>query len=338
MTSALMTSAANAPTYVPFGARPSPGGTAAPVATSSAAVVEPANVAALPFPVGTPPGADPRASRPTALWLIGAFAATLFATGISIAGRLIDRAANAAGAALLDADADRLATALDASMRAARLRANAIAATPVLRTAIDTNAATMKDLAEREYVFSVAAGETLEIFQTRNGNATSLLRLPATGPQLQPLTGAAARIQLVGGQLLAIAGAPISTNAGVRGSLAVATHVDLVPATRLLAQHALDASLRGRELDLGLIDPRDPPPEARPVAPPATPRGSLRGVARTLPLPLTGELTAAELALVATPVATITTWVAPARLAALAVAVLLVLCYLVSFRRIRAAR
>jgi hypothetical protein len=331
-----MTSAPNAPTYVPFGARPAPREIPPPIATRSAAVAEPANIGAPAFPVGTHLGADPRASRPTALWLIAALAAALFATGISIAGRLIDSAANAASAALLDADADRIATALDEGMRSARLRANAIAATPVLRTAIDTNVATMKDLAEREYAFSVATGETLEIFQTRNGNATSLLRLPETGPQLQPLTGAAARIQLLGGQLLVIAGAPISTNSGVRGSVAVATRVDLAPATRLLAQHAIDASLHGRDLDLRLVDPHDAPPAAPPDSP-SDARGRARGVTRTIPLPITGELGPSELALVATPVATITTWVAPARLAALAVAALLVLCYLVSFRRTRAA-
>lgn len=316
-----MASTPNAVTYVPFGAPPSPREPPTAVVANPAAVVVPANANARAFLVDAHRGADPRASRPTALWLLGAFAAVLFATGISIAGRLVDRAANAATAALLDADADRLATALDASMRSARLRANAIAATPVLRTAIDTNAATMKDLADREYAFSIAAGETLEIFQTRNGNATSLLRLPATDPQLEPLPGAGARVQLVGGQLLVIAGAPISTNSGVRGSLAVATRVDLAATTRLLAQHAVDASLRVRDLDLRLVDPHDAPP------------GSLRGVTRTVPLPITGELSTSELALVATPVATITTWVVPVRLTAIAVAVLLVLGYLISLRR-----
>jgi serine/threonine protein kinase len=286
------------------------------------AVAGPLPLGATSFPVGTHFEAAPRAPRrPSALWLLGVFAAGLFATGVSLAGQLIDRAADAATASALDADAERLASALDVGMRSARLRATGIAATPVLRAAIETDAATMKDLAEKEYAFSVAAGETLEIFQARKGKTTSLLRLPDTDPRLEPLADTAARVQAIGNHVTVIAGAPITTNAGVRGSLAVATRVDLAPATRQLAQHAVEASLRGRGLDFHLVDSQ----------------GAPRGTPRTIALPTTSELAGSELALIATPITTTTTWVAPARLAGIAAAALLLACYLITFWRIRTA-
>jgi len=212
-------------------------------------------------------------------------------------------------------------TALDASMRSARLRANAIAATPVLRTAIDTNAATMKDLADREYAFSVAAGETLEIFQTRNGKTTSLLRVPESALATEPLTGTATRVEAAGKQIAIVAGAPINSTSRITGSLTVTTRIDLAPATRQLADHAVDASLRGRSLDLPLVDPRNAP----------------RGVPRTIPLATTGELAASGLTLVATPPAITTPWIPPARYAAIALAALLLAVYLFALWRSRRA-
>jgi serine/threonine protein kinase len=326
----LTASTPNAPTRLPLTASTPDASTQVPLIASMPyappgmpsqrpAGAEPSAFDATPFPLGTRREAAPR--RPTKLWLLGAFAAALFATGVSIAGLLIDRAADAAGASDLDADAERLASALDAGIRSARLRATGIAATPVLRAAIETDAATMKDLAVREYAFSVAAGETLEIFQSRNGKTRSLLRLPETDPRIEPLTDTTARVQATGNQLTLIVGAPISTTAGVRGSLALATRIDLTPATPQLAQHAVEASLHGRGLDFRLVDPR------------AAPRGN----PRTIPLPTTSDLASAELALIATPVATISSWVPPARFAAIAAAALLLVCYLISLWRSRTA-
>jgi hypothetical protein len=322
----LMASTPNAPTYVPFGAAPNAPLETPPASPVNAPVaIDTSHAGARVFPVGTHLGADPRPARPSALWLIAAFAAALFAGGVSIAGRLIDRAASAASATILDGDAGQLAAALDAGMRSAQLRANTIAATPVLRVAIDTDTATLRDLAEREYAFSVGPNETLEIFQTRNGKTTSLLRLPETAPRLEPLTATAVRIQLIGDQIAAVAGAPISTTAGVRGSLAVTARVDLSQATRQLAEHAIAASLRGHDLDVDLVARRDAQVD--------TPGGTLR----TIPLRITSELGAGDLTLVATPIATTSTWVSPARLAGIAAAMLLVVCYLLSLLRIRAA-
>ncbi|HEY0991560.1 MAG TPA: hypothetical protein VGD80_31125, partial [Kofleriaceae bacterium] len=230
---------------------------------------------------------------------------------------LIDRAAEDAAGSSLDADAERLAAILDNAARSARLRADGIAATPLLRAAIETDAATMKDLAQSEYAFSVPAGETLEIFQTRNGKTISLLRLPESSPATQPLTGSTTRIEAAGQQLAVIAGAPIQSTSRTTGSLTVTARADLGPAIRQLAPHAVDASLRGRDLDVRLVDSHD----------------TARGTPRTIPLPTTGELAASTLTLVAVLPTASSPWIPPARNAAIALAGLLVAAYLFALWR-----
>jgi serine/threonine protein kinase len=275
-------------------------------------------------PYLTGPGAEPFAPlvvpqtrRPSPLWLVGAVLAGLFAVSISFVGRLIDRAADDTAAATLDADAERLAAALDAGARAARLRADGIATAPLVRTAIETDAATMRDLSRSESTFSVAEGETLEILQTRNGKTTTLLRRPESGPATQPLAGTTTRVEASGKQVFVVAGAPIDGPSRITGSLAITSRIDLTAATRQLAEHAVEASLRGTNVDVPLIDPRDAP----------------RGPARTIPLPTTGELAAAALTLVAVPLATPSTWIASARLAGIAAAALLLALYLIALLR-----
>lgn len=254
---------------------------------------------------------------------MAALLAALFAVGISLAGKMIDRAATDTAAAALDPDAERLAAALDAAAHSARLRANGLAAAPILRAAIETDAATMKDLAQSESdtAFSVGPGETLEIFQTRNGKTTSLLRLPESSPATQPLAGTTTRVEATGKQISVIASAPINSTSRTTGSLTITARVDLAPATRQLAQHAVEASIRGRGLDVRLVDPTSAP----------------RGTPRTILLPTTGDLATSALTLVAVPPATPTTWIAPARYAGIALAALLLAAYLFALWRSRRA-
>jgi len=275
--------------------------------------------AAPPLPVQ--PGAHADAVRParraSPLWLVAALLAGLFAAGISLAGRLIDRAAEDAAGSSLDADAERLAAILDNAARSARLRADGIAATPLLRAAIETDAATMKDLAQSEYAFSIPAGDTLEIFQTRNGKTISLLRLPESSPATQPVTGSTIRIEAAGQQLSVIAGAPIQSTSRTTGSLTITARADLGPAIRQLAPHAVDASLRGRNLDVRLVDSHD----------------TARATPRSIPLPTTGELAASTLTLVAVVPTASSPWIPAARNAAIALAGLLLAAYLFARRR-----
>ncbi|HEX4422790.1 MAG TPA: serine/threonine-protein kinase [Kofleriaceae bacterium] len=300
------------------------------ITVGGASALEPAPHDTIPTPMDEVPDA-PR--RPSAAWWIAALGAGLVAGGVTLAGRVIDSAAAATASAALDVDAERLAAPLDASLRSARLRANAIAATPVLHVAIETDAATMRDLAEKEFVFQPGKGETLEVFQLQRGEPVSLIRIPAGGPRLPLLIGVTSRIEsradnradnraeTEGPEIIAIAGAPIAGTSGTAGEAVLATQIDLSAATRALAQHVTQASLRGPGIDLPLIRP----------APGDVPHGA----PRTFALPAASELGA--LSLVAVPIATAATWVEPAQLASLAAAALLFSLYLIAVLRSRRA-
>src|SRR3954469_17178078 len=117
-----------------------------------------------------------------------------------------DRAATAA----VTADVERVTAAFDASARSAHMRAEGIATTPMLRAAIETDAATLRDLANTEMVFTAETGETLEVFQVRGEQAASLLRIPKSAPALHALPGRDTRLTSDGRGVTLAASAPIS--------------------------------------------------------------------------------------------------------------------------------
>src|SRR5262249_10088212 len=150
-------------------------------------------------------------------------------------------------------DAERLAAALDVTHRLARGRATGIATMPILRAAIETDAATVQDIADRDGVFSVGPDETLEGFQLRpdgRGDGSdrsadqstempSLLPLPAEAPALTPLGSRPARITTTKGAVILVASVPIERatpgpGPRIAGEVAVATRVELSAAIDLL--------------------------------------------------------------------------------------------------------
>src|SRR5262249_12750073 len=107
------------------------------------------------------PVAVPRRSR--ALWLVGAVLAGAAAVAITMADKAMVGSNDQAALAALNADVEKLATTLDGAARSAHLRADGIATTPMLRAAIETDAATLSDLANTEMVFTADHGEVLEV-------------------------------------------------------------------------------------------------------------------------------------------------------------------------------
>jgi serine/threonine protein kinase len=123
--------------------------------------------------------------------------------------------------------AEQLADSLDSLAGAAELRAQGFSTSPMLRAAIETDAATLEDLAREGNLFAVQSGETLEIVQLRDGRATTLLRLPAGAlpvdarPNHPTLV-----IDAVGARV--VVSTPINnTKNTVGGALVLATAVDL---------------------------------------------------------------------------------------------------------------
>ena len=153
----------------------------------------------------------------------------------------------------LQADADKLASTLDAEAKAARLRAESIAISPVLRMGVETDAATVKDLATNEHVFAPKQGEVIEVMQQRGEQEGLLLRVP-DGPAIAPPKDGQTVIETDGQSLTVIAAAPLMTQAGVRGGeIVVAVAIDLAPIKHALADHALGATLLGLGKPIELV-------------------------------------------------------------------------------------
>jgi len=264
---------------------------------------------ASPRPAGAAPAAAPPARRPSALWLAAAIVAGCLATGVALAGRTLDRASATTAAAALDADAERIAAALEVSHRLVRGRAAGIAAMPILRVAIETDADTLRDIAEHEAVFAIEANETLEIFQIRGDEPIPLLHIPAASPHIARCPRGTTSITAADSIITVVASAAVerasATGAAApAGEVTVAARVDLASAISSLEQHADAASLRGPGIDVRLV---------------GSP-GSPYGAPRTIPLAFTGELRSRELVLVATPAtppSIVHRWVAPAWIASL---------------------
>jgi serine/threonine-protein kinase len=195
-----------------------------------------------PVPVSTPTptSADPVTppKKRGTLWLVaallagGAGAALMFKPPSGDAPAQADPTSIAKSA--LETTADQVGTALESEARAARLRAEGIASTPMLRAAIETDAATLKNMvADKDFLIKHDANEVIEILQTKNGQQTSMLRVPETGAPVQ-IAADGTRVDTDGTHVTIVVGTPILTQSGVQGGIiALATPVDLGAAKKL---------------------------------------------------------------------------------------------------------
>lgn len=274
-----------------------------------------------PVPVASSPASaiDPRRRGAPAWLLVGAVVAGLAAGGATLANSAITAAADKEIAAAFDGDAQRLSSAIDAAVRAVRLRAESIATAPMLRAAIETDAATMKDLAHTEYIFSPSQDETIEIFQGSAATLTSVLRVPDRVRPIRPPSGHDAEVTFADDKLALVDAAVISGYSGKGGGLvAIRTTVDLSAATRSLAGRAASAALVGPAARLELVPKRD----------------VKAGPARTIDVYRSAS---GVLALVVTPITSVAApWLIPVRFGCLAFAALLAVVY--GFALLRARR
>jgi tRNA A-37 threonylcarbamoyl transferase component Bud32 len=196
--------------------------------------------AALPVPaqvVALPPA---RARR----WPIGMLGLALLA-GLAGGGAMVVEQRRVAGLGetsvrALETDAAQLAALVESSSRSLHQRAATIAATPVLRSAIATDAATLEDLIANEHVLVPQPGERLALYQ----GESELLRVPADAAPLG--TGLA----VVGDGLELAATAPIAM---AHGAIAVAAPLDLHVIRARLAGDALGATVSGLAQPLVLV-------------------------------------------------------------------------------------
>ena len=195
------------------------------------------------------------------LWL----AAAVLAGGAGVAFKLVSGgsapaaepapASNGSAMALLQADSEKLANAIDGEVRAAHLRADGLASSPVVRAGIETDAATIRDLAQNEHIFSPQAGEALEIFQLGDGTLHPLVHIPEKARPMPPVENNGTRLETDGTSITIVAGAPIQKQDGtVGGALALASRMDLTDFKKTLGEHALAATLVGLDKPVVLAE------------------------------------------------------------------------------------
>lgn len=220
----------------------------------------------------------------------------------------------------LAADAQQLGVILHASLTQTTDRAEGFAGTPVLEAGILTDAPTVADIVKTEYRLKTRPGETLELFQVRAGDVTSLVRVPATARPIAFLSDRRTRLEYRDGLAVVVSAevAPYNNTPELSGVLAVAATVDLSKLP--LAQHASEASLI-----------HDGPPITLLHGTHATDETAV-----TLAVPLDSKWRVGPLALHAVPVMTayLPPWVRILRYGALGLGVVFACTFLVSVRRL----
>jgi hypothetical protein len=171
--------------------------------------------------------------RVAALLAVGAIG---FAAGAWIEGRRADRQAHGA----VERAAARVGTLVATAASASRMRADGLAAMPTVRAAIETDAATVRDMARVEgFVFTPGPFETVELFQRRgDGKPRSLWRTPENAAPIVVARGDESRVDDDGLTIVLVAARasqPLYARGALSGIVAVSTRVDPKALTAALA-------------------------------------------------------------------------------------------------------
>jgi len=255
-----------------------------------------------------------RKPLPNALLLVGAAAAVFVAAGVTALDSMQPSSNDQDARRALDNAAEKVASALDLASRSAHTHAESIATSPMLRAAIDTDAATMKDLVDHEGFITVGKHESLEIFQ----GTTTLLKIPADAAALPHVAPGDTRLIGAEHELLLVASAPVRGTKATNGALAYQVPVDLTLVKHAIAKHVQSATLAGEGIRVRLIDDNS--------------------VGDSFETPVPTIENAPTLKIVAVPIITRRTharWVSPVRGMSIAVASALALVYLGLFVRSR---
>jgi two-component system, OmpR family, response regulator len=269
-------------------------------------------------PAPLTPAATPQ-RRASPMWLVlglvaaGAGAAT-FAIKPTATKQTVD-------AVDIRSDAAAIGAAIDRGLDTAQMRATGFASTPLLRTGIETDAATLQDMAASESLLQPGGpGEVIEIFQTRDGATTSLLRRPTEAPAL--VLDKRVLLAPSGKAIEVIATSPIKSQQGAdAGTVAVSAAVDLQEAASTLTPRVKNAKLVGLERPIDLVPGAAGDSEQKAAVPSKGAPG--------LSLVVTTSAPPASKA-------SVPGWLAPARYGAFALAALMLLLF-VTLRRQRSS-
>ena len=149
--------------------------------------------------------------------------------------------------AKLQTIADMIGTTLDGDARAAFLRAQAIASSPMLRAGIATDAQTLADMVrDKDLLVTVEGAEVIEVFQVRDGVRTLMLRVPADAAAIPTRESGQTWIEADGATLTVVATAEIpKQRSDVSGEVRVSVPVDFEPIKKRGSGVALRATVTG---------------------------------------------------------------------------------------------
>jgi tRNA A-37 threonylcarbamoyl transferase component Bud32 len=212
---------------------------------------EPIAVVSPPLPQVAETVRPPAAAKPSGMgWLIAA----LLVGGAGAALLAVEPKPSAATVASNDAArkgleeaAAKIGATLDSQAQASHMRADGIASLPMLRAAIETDAATLKDMVkDRDVLFKAQPDEVLEIFQVRDGKASPMLRIPDNAAALKSIRENETRLEAAGDKLHLVVGAPVVNQKGVNdGVIALSQPVDLGVIRQQVTPYTKSAVLLG---------------------------------------------------------------------------------------------
>jgi hypothetical protein len=157
---------------------------------------------------------------------------------------------------MFGATAALIGTTIDGETRAVQVRAEAVATSSMLRAGIVTDAQTLADMArDKDLVFPVEAGETLEVFQLADGKRTSLLRVPAAAAGLEPPpAGKSALEARIGDALIVTTTAQVtSIEPTIGGEVSLSAPIDLAAIRQRLAGQVEEAVIAGFAIPIVLV-------------------------------------------------------------------------------------
>ncbi len=159
-------------------------------------------------------------------WLVAAIAPALAAIVLQYAQPAKQVVSSQTGE--LDAITQLVTDTLDGEVHAAQLRVEAIASSSMLRAGIQTDAATLKDMAkDQDILFALGPGERAEVFQSGARGSVSLLRVPVTAAPIETVVANRAVLEVLGSAASIVVGAQIKTRGVIAGVVALATPIDL---------------------------------------------------------------------------------------------------------------
>src|SRR5262249_11963716 len=120
---------------------------------------------------------------------LAAVAVALLGSCLLLAQRVRTRNAAANAHERLIRSADEVAVRIATADAALRAEARGIVDLKVVRAAIETDADTVRDLAEADATFRLGPNVAIEVLQIRDQHESLLLRVPATAPPLPPHGG-----------------------------------------------------------------------------------------------------------------------------------------------------